>query len=74
MKQPSSGKRSRKKTQPPTPDEIRRHIEHLVDAQQVEWHYQLVSAPEPNWPRLMCLHLQMVELEGIDAAMQEFVR
>lgn len=56
----------------PTPDEIRLHIEQLLDAQQVEWHYQLVSTPEPDWSHLLCRHLQMVELERLEAGLEEF--
>lgn len=71
MKRSPRTRSSCKKTAP-TPVDIRRHIDHLLDAQQVEWHYQLLSAPAPDWTRLMCLHLQMVELAGIEAGMQEF--
>jgi hypothetical protein len=69
VKRASSRKRSSK---PPTPDQIRRHIARLVDAHQIEWHHELISHPGPNWSRLLSLHLQMVELEGIEAGMQEF--
>lgn len=57
-----------------TPLEIRHHMAQLLDAMQVEWHYQLISMPEMDWPRLLSLHLQMCELEGIEAGVQEFFR
>jgi hypothetical protein len=69
MKRPSSAQGLRKKK--PTPAQIRRHIAKLVDAYQIEWHCELVSSAEPDWSRLLCLHLQMVELEGTEAGMGE---
>lgn len=69
MKRPSSAQRSRKKK--PTPAQIRRHIAKLVDSYQIEWNIELGSNAGPNWSRLLCLHLQMVELEGIEAGMGE---
>jgi len=38
----------------------------------MEWQY-LVSGDETNWTRAICLHLQLCELEHMEAAMQEFV-
>jgi hypothetical protein len=62
----------RKKTAAPTPEEIRSRVEKLVDAYQMEWQY-LVSGDETDWSRAICLHLQLCELEHMEAAMQEFV-
>jgi hypothetical protein len=68
MKRPSSAQSRKKK---PTPAQIRRHIATLVDSYQMEWYVELVSNAEPNWSRLLCLHLQIVELEGMEASMGE---
>ena len=69
MKRPSSAQPSLKKK--PTPAQIRRYIARMVDTYQVEWHGELVLNAEPDWSRLLCLHLQMVELEGMEAGMAE---
>jgi hypothetical protein len=73
MRRPPHPRRSPKRTAP-TPLEIRHHLAQLLDAMQVEWQYQLVSMPEMDWTRLLSLHLQMCELEGIEAGVQEFFR
>lgn len=64
-------KRPAQKPGPPTPDEIRLHIAHLVDAHQGEWRAELLTAPVPDWSRLLGLHLRLVELSRIEAVMGE---
>jgi hypothetical protein len=59
------------KSQQPTPDQIRQHIVHLVDAHQCEWHNELLTTRLPDWSHLLCLHLRMVELTQIEAGMGE---
>ena len=68
----SSRKRPARKKAEPTKNQIRQHIEHLLDAHQIEWHNELLTAPAPEWTHLLCLHIRMVELAKIEAGMQEF--
>ncbi len=69
---------SRRKTNPkakktePTPDQIRRYMQCVMDEHQVAWHTELLSA-EPHWVYLIGLHLRMVELDRMEEAVEEFL-
>jgi len=67
----SPRKRPAHKPRQPTPDQIRLHIDRLVDTHQCEWQDELLTNPVPDWSRLLCLHLRMVELSQIEAGMGE---
>ena len=70
-------KSSRKRHAPlplePTPgDQIRTYLQELVDQHHQDWNQQLQQA-EPEWSHLLALHLRLIELENMEAALQEFV-
>ena len=57
----------------PTPgDQIRTYLHELVDQHYQAWDQQLHQT-EPEWSHLLALHLRLVELENMEAALQEFV-
>ena len=55
---------------PPTPDQIRQYIECSADEHQFAWHDELLSKA-PHWVYLIGLHLRLVELDHLDAAVKE---
>jgi hypothetical protein len=70
-------KSSRKRHAPlpldPTPgDQIRCYLQALVEQHQDEWNHQLQQS-QPEWSHLLALHLRLIELENMHAALREFV-
>jgi hypothetical protein len=59
------------KTQP-TPDQIRRSIARAAKQHQLTWHTEL-QLETPEWTHLLCLHLRLVELEHLEAGVQELL-
>ncbi|HXP45092.1 MAG TPA: hypothetical protein VN833_32900 [Candidatus Acidoferrales bacterium] len=69
----SSRKRPASLPLEPTPgDQIRSYLQELVDQHYQAWDKQLQQA-EPEWAHLLALHLRLVELENMEAALKEFV-
>jgi hypothetical protein len=57
----------------PTPgDQLRSYLQELVEQHHRDWNDQLQQA-EPEWSHLLALHLRLVELENMEAALEEFV-
>ncbi len=57
----------------PTPGEqIRAYLQELADQHHRDWKGQLQRA-DPEWSHLLALHLRLVELENMEAALGEFV-
>jgi len=68
--------RSRKRRAPlpldPTPgDQIRRYLQELIEQHHDDWNHQLEQT-EPQWSHLLALHLRLIELENMEAALLEF--
>ncbi len=57
----------------PTPgDQIRKYLLELVAQHHHEWCHQLQQS-QPEWAHLLALHLRLIELENMEAALREFV-
>jgi hypothetical protein len=56
-----------------TPDQIRAYIEESYQLRQAEWHLQLLEDERPDWSSLLGLHLQMTELEQLQASIVELM-
>ena len=56
----------------PTADQIRQYMQRLAEEHDEAWHGELMTAA-PHWIYLINLHLRMVELEHMEAAVQEFL-
>jgi hypothetical protein len=54
-----------------SPEEIRAYIEDSLRLRQAEWHLQLLEDEQPDWSMLLGLHLQMSELERLEAGVEE---
>ena len=69
-------KRCRKKSRPlktdPTTDLLRQYMQSLAEEHQEAWRSELMSAA-PYWTYLLGLHLRLVELENLEAAVQELL-
>ena len=69
-------KRCRKKSRPlktdPTTDLLRQHIEAMAEEHREAWHCELMSAA-PYWTYLLGLHLRLVELENLEAGVEELL-
>jgi hypothetical protein len=60
----TSRKQRRHGKSEPSPDQIRRYLDHMADEHQLAWHTELLSAA-PEWVYLLGLHLRLVELEHL---------
>jgi hypothetical protein len=56
----------------PTPDEIRDYLAKFYDQHQAEWHREILQ-PAPEWIYLIGVHLRLIELEKMEAAVEEFL-
>jgi hypothetical protein len=56
----------------PTLDELQAYLEKFYQQHQQEWQAEILEAA-PEWHYLLGLHLRMVELENMQAAMGEFL-
>ncbi len=70
-------KRSRKKqlappTPEPTSEQLQQYVERMADDHQEAWHHELLD-PAPYWEYMLGLHLRLVELEHMEAAVQELL-
>lgn len=56
----------------PTPDQIRRYLKALADQHHEDWSHE-VKDEAPHWVYLVALHLRLVELEHMEAAVGELL-
>ena len=57
----------------PSPRQIRDYLEVLQHEHHLAYNVELLS-DDPQWIMLLGLHLRMVELEQLEAGMQELLR
>lgn len=73
MKRPRRGKSAHtNKTNPPSPDQIRRYVQCMADEHYLSWQVELTSA-QPHWVYLLGLHLRLVELERMEEGVEELL-
>ena len=65
-------RRKRLASAPPPPDQIRRYMQKLADQHHQDWQLELMEAA-PHWVHLIALHLRLIELENMEAAVQELL-
>lgn len=53
-------------------DEVRQYVQRLYDEHQQEWQGAILD-PVPDWTFLLALHLRMIELENMQAAIEEWL-
>ena len=70
---PCSSTQANKRRKPTTPEQIRAYIEESYQLRQAEWQLQLLEDERPNWSTLLGLHLQMSELEPLQAGVEELL-
>ena len=68
---PASRKREPRRR--PTPQQIRGYLEALQHEHHLAFQVELLSN-NPQWIVMLGLHLRMVELEQLEAGMQELLR
>jgi hypothetical protein len=67
----SPNTKARKTRKQATPEQIRSYIEECYQLRQAEWHIQLLEDERPNWSEMLGLHLQLAELERLQAGVEE---
>ena len=72
MRKASRKSSARTRKTEPTPDQIRRYIQCSADEHQCAWQAELTSSA-PHWVYLLGLHLRLVELDHLEAAVEEFL-
>ena len=68
----ASRKQAAVKKDEPTPDQIRNYIQCMSDEHQRAWQTELMTSA-PYWVYLLGLHLRMVELDHMEAAVEELL-
>jgi hypothetical protein len=63
---------SRKSPQTASTNQIRQTITEMYQARQIEWSLHL-DYDRIDWAALLSLHLQMIELEGLETAIRELL-
>jgi hypothetical protein len=56
----------------PTPDQIRQYMQKMVDQHLQDWREQVLG-DSPHWVYLLAIHLRLIELEGMENAVQELL-
>lgn len=56
----------------PTPDQIRHYMQKLAEQHYQDWQLELMDGA-PHWVYLIALHLRLIELENMEAAVKELL-